>query len=86
MQGSDTPSVIAPGLPNITGSVGGFMAYENLISGALTYSDENKQNCGSPSAGVKRTIYFNAANSNAIYGASDTVQPNAISLIPQIRF
>lgn len=62
------------------------MAYENLISGALTYSDENKQNCGSPSDGVKRTIYFNAANSNNIYGASNTVQPPALCLIPQIKF
>lgn len=29
---------------------------------------------------------FNAANSNSIYGASTTVQPPAIALIPQIKY
>ena len=32
------------------------------------------------------TLDFNAANSNIIYGAAQTVQPPAIALIPQIKF
>ena len=31
-------------------------------------------------------VNFNAGLSNAIYSASDTVQPPAIVLIPQIKF
>ena len=32
------------------------------------------------------TLGFDAAKSSKIYGASTTVQPPAISLIPQIKF
>lgn len=32
------------------------------------------------------TIKFNASDGNAIYGNSDTVQPPALCLIPQIKF
>ena len=31
-------------------------------------------------------IKFNASESNAIYGSSETVQPPAICLIPQIKY
>ena len=31
-------------------------------------------------------IKFNANKNNAVYGASNTVQPSAISLISQIKF
>ena len=31
-------------------------------------------------------VGLDLSRSNAIYGASNTVQPNAISLIPQIRY
>lgn len=36
--------------------------------------------------GVFHNIMFDAQRSNSIYGNSDTVQPPAISLIPQIKF
>ncbi len=49
IQGGDTPSVVAAGLPNITGSAGHF-------------------------------------NCNKIYGSSNTVQPPALMLIPQLRY
>ena len=32
------------------------------------------------------TITFNANRANAIYGKSDTVQPPALCLLPQIRY
>ena len=31
------------------------------------------------------TFYFDANDSNTVYGAANTVQPPAISLIPQIK-
>ena len=31
-------------------------------------------------------VDFNASQSSAIYGASDTVQPPAIFLIPQVKY
>ena len=31
-------------------------------------------------------IKFDASKSNPIYGSSDTVQPPALTLIPQIRY
>ena len=36
--------------------------------------------------GNTNTFNFNASQSNSIYGASSTVQPPALSLIPQIKF
>ena len=33
-----------------------------------------------------KTLSFNASNSNSIYGKSISVQPPALSLIPQIRY
>lgn len=35
---------------------------------------------------LSSVIVFNATDANAIYGSSDTVQPPAISLIPQLRY
>lgn len=31
-------------------------------------------------------VSFSAAKSNSVYGASNTVQPPALALIPQIKF
>ena len=31
-------------------------------------------------------VHFDASRSNAVYGASDTVQPPAIMLLPQIKY
>lgn len=36
--------------------------------------------------GINGTVTFDASRSNSIYGASDTVQPPAITLIPQIKY
>ena len=41
---------------------------------------------GSAGSFYNKTMYFNASNSNSIYGKSISVQPPALSLIPQIRF
>ena len=88
-KGSDTPSVIAAGLPNIigngprvdnyvatTGASGAF--YVTQVYGTRRASSSTNENCP--------RYDFNANLSNSIYGAATTVQPPTITLIPQIKF
>lgn len=84
-------AVKEPGLPNITGNVWAY-ARENMAentgafinsSGGGVYAYSNP----SPSTDLlDLNITFDASESNSIYGASQTVQPPALSLIPQIKF
>ncbi len=92
-QGSNTPGQkIEAGLPNITG--------ETKYTRGDVYSwklyDTNGAFCaGATTAGLytnnvgvgSETNYlrFDASNSNPIYGASDTVQPPALTLLPCIK-
>ena len=88
-QGSNTPGQkIEAGLPNIeanlsevTASYGDFKS-----SGAFTYK---KIEQGNIEWGALRNsegeLEFNASKSNPIYGASDTVQPPALTLLPCIK-
>ena len=73
-------------MPNITGKLiaGEFVDAIMSSAGALY----GKAGGTSPSAGegTANGLYFDASRSNAIYGASSTVQPPAIVLIPQIKF
>ena len=90
MQGSDNSSVIAAGLPNVTGSVGtsgNSGAFEGA-SGAFWLSNQvNKYVAnGSNWNGPCDTLNIDASRSSSVYGSSSTVQPPAISLIPQIKF
>ena len=90
LQGSDNVSVIAAGLPNITG---GFNANLNIslinanVWGAFSRTASRDDQKGDNGHNMQIGQYsFNAANSNSIYGASTTVQPATITLIPQIKF
>ena len=83
---------MAAGLPNIKGGTnagthpGG--AYASWLSGAFyntTQTDSSKQVGGTYNLS-DRILMFDASRSNAIYGASDTVQPPALQLIPQIKY
>lgn len=71
------------GLPDITGSVGRYTSDwdsgPNRQQGAFTATGSARMNFNSSSGGYGRGTYinFNASKSNAIYGASDTVQPAA---------
>ena len=89
IQGGDNASIIAAGLPNITGRIGGTTGnaggdqssgafYKENTSPNLWWANDNMQ-------GWCR-YQFKASRSNSIYGAADTVQPPAIVLIPQIRY
>ena len=63
------------------------MAGFDTLSGA--FSSDNRTIWGDYNDIVRINpagFTFNAARSNPIYGASDTVQPPAIQLIPQIRY
>lgn len=91
IEGGDTPSKINAGLPNITGSLraiyllgGGETSYTGAFysgqAGGITWD-----NAGSGSLVDCKGI-FEASRSSNIYGGSNTVQPPAIVLIPQIKY
>ena len=85
-KGGEQLSVIAAGIPNITGSfynqrgaiynwTGAF--YGNTSTG-WSNGDDNPHGCG--------TTYIDASRCSTVYGKSDTVQVAAIQLIQQIKF
>ena len=90
IQGGDSISVISAGLPNITGSVYNFNVHAqsglNAV-GAFSVQIEGGTNTGSNwNTNLNDSINFDASRSSSIYGASTTVQPPALRLIPQIKF
>lgn len=102
MQGGDSVSRKSAGLPNIQGfmQIRKLASYQQgdleamYADGTLFYAEDKggeylkfgwdhlseNQNAG------LRQITFSASRYNSIYGNSSTVQPAAISLIPQIKF
>lgn len=98
IEGGDTPSKIEAGLPNITGiffdlitNVSGKMGNgtgcfntlpESVESGISTINSNAFTNTGATKDGIS----LDASRSSSIYGASTTVQPPAIILIPQIKY
>ena len=82
IQGGDIPAILSAGLPNIQGQGGSVVA--NSVNGAFYYGKSNPS-LGSGSYSLK-DLHFDASRSNLIYGASDTVQPPALILLPQIKF
>ena len=60
---------------NLEASTGAL--YKNYLSSTEAPEGDNAKDT---------EIGFNASRYNPIYGASDTVQPPAISLIPQIKY
>ncbi len=78
---------VAAGLPNITGQQL-FYAYvmQGNWSGAIYGSASGSRvNNGSAGTGYG-AMSFDASRSNTIYGASTTVQPPAIKLLPILRY
>ena len=95
-KGSDSAAVISAGLPNLQCD---FADYGGPVGN--TYYDYTTNNLftlySSGSPAHARTVgeldtenhafwRFNAQAYNNIYGASSTVQPPAITLIPQIKY
>ena len=88
-QGSVTPGQeIEAGLPNITGNAGQVYGRPfTLCEGAIvpyTGSWQGGVVGGSTAAGFTG-FSFDASASDSIYGASDTVQPAALTLLPCIK-
>ena len=84
-EGSSTPGVKREaGLPNITGTMGAGIQYPSSFSGALYNSSmggSKAPNADATSIGLG----FDASRSNPIYGASHTVQPPSLTLLPCIK-
>ena len=85
-----------PGLPNIQGEatfrVGGAGSYVSILrsgNGAFTAQRDGATQifrAESVNADVFSVLTINASRSSSIYGASTTVQPAALQLIPQIKY
>lgn len=94
LAGAGAGASIAAGLPNITGEfssayAGGWIGTYDSPKGSLTkvndYSPRLGESNNAPSS--YGTHYrFDASKSSSVYGASSTVQPPAIKLIPVIRY
>ena len=82
MLGGDSVSIMQAGLPDITGTFGGNQ--DIIPTGAFKQIQGYQQNSGTDA--YANTVEFRASNSNAIYGASNTVQPPSIVLIPQVKY
>ena len=89
--GGDNSSLINAGLPNIKGQfeLRAGAQIDNSPTGAFYFSNGllNYVNVTTGENNTKTNqITFSASNSNTLYGSSNTVQPPAFSLIPQIKF
>ena len=83
-QGSNTPGQkIKAGLPNIIGVIRTNKTYLTG-SGAFQTSNDGTDNNSGPS-GPGGGVTFDASRSSPLYGASDTVQPPALTLLPCIK-
>ncbi len=97
--GASAPASIEAGLPNITGSASaensswpvlpGCFA-DNLSGAFLSTNTGGKLPYGTSYSDPNETLRvmqlkLDASRSNAVYGASETVQPPAVGLIPQVR-
>ena len=81
---------ISPGLPNITGSFGDNPDRQtyDFVSGAIYVIGINNSWASMSDVTINRTgqRQFDASRSNAIYGASTTVQPNALRMLFIIQY
>ncbi len=99
MQGGNDVVSVNAGLPEIHGSYCGpihvdenrvFTAREAFSRSSIAPSYSSiawgSHNTNPSNVQMFSGVHFYASSSNAIYGASSTVQPPAITLIPQIRY
>ena len=91
LAGDGAGAAVAAGLPNITGRViesyaGGFYFGRNdpPFYSKSTKNFPNQMNI--VDGNTSSSVYMDLSKANPIYGASETVQPPAIKLIPIIRY
>lgn len=93
-QGGESMCKVAAGLPNITGRIiawalGAYNAADYQTGSLYVNGIRNNYTVnpvGSSGWICLDGININASRSSSIYGASSTVQPPAITLIPQIKY
>lgn len=83
-KGSDSVSIINAGLPNITGEISDMPSWGGSSGAISSWRKDGVHNDGG--TGGRYAWNFDASRSSSIYGASNTVQPPTIALIPQIKF
>lgn len=79
-------AIFSAGLPDIQGMIS--VPYgddSELTTGAFSNAGARIATFTNGNANIT-PVKFIASNSNVIYGASNTVQPPSISLIPQIKY
>ena len=80
----------APGLPNITGNIeqGAQCSAIQIAEGAIYGSEASTYHAQQNASGPKfpKYVYFDASRASTIYGASSTVQPASIKLLPVIVY
>ena len=92
LAGDGIGASVAAGLPNITGkTVGGFILgnVAGVVptgTGSVTVETADATTTYGTGRAVRSLIGIDASKSSPIYGASATVQPPAIKLIPVIRY
>lgn len=87
LKGGDYVNVKCAGLPDINGTFANDYGNTSYMTGAF-YVDREDISSNSAQAGGERdaVIGFKASLSNNIFGSSDTVQPQSIQLLPQIKY
>ena len=93
LQGGNTVAHVAAGLPNITGSAvwrymgatGTASSYQKAFTSDASQGTSTGWTSGSE-IGTSNALTLDASRSSSIYGASTTVQPPAVTLVPQIRY
>ena len=88
LAGDGAGATVVAGVPNITGVLK--YRYSAIYSAEGAFAQgrarENSVNLAFSDSSTGLTASFDASRANSIYGASATVQPPAIKLIPIIRY
>ncbi len=86
LEGDNAGASVAAGLPNITGDIGSFDDYGIVATEAFYTKSRPMADWQANTQYSGYIVSFDASRSNQIYGASATVQPAAIKLLPIIRY
>ena len=80
--------ILGAGLPNFTGwfALGFNAEITSSVDNALFYKNGSVNSAASAHAWSGHKIYIDPSRVNSIYGASETVQPNALAFLPQIKY
>ena len=92
LQGGENVKSTEAGLPNITGTTEMGFVFGNVdgvmprSKGATTLKIVDRTSSYLSGIAARATVGIDASKSNPIYGASETVQPPAITMIAQIKY